>query len=532
MYSLLILFAVIIFACIFLNNASSRLGIPVLFAFILLGIIFGNSGLMSITDDDASFVGDLCSVALVFIMFYGGFGTSWTKAREVSLEAGLLSTLGVVLTAGIVGLFCHYLLGWNWVEAFLLGSVLSSTDAASVFFILRSKKLGLKNNTASLLEMESGSNDPMSNILTVLMLSIMQGKATAGSSALLLAGQLGLGVIFGICFAVVAVFAVKRIKFVTSGFNSLFFIAVAMLSYALPSIIGGNGYLSAYIVGLVLGNQHFEDKKEMVHFFDGFTSLAQVLIFFSLGLLARPLSLGRSIVPALLIFFILVVIARPVSVALLLSPFRRYKLREQALVSFSGVRGASSIVFAIVATVGGQVMENDLFSVVFCVVLLSIALQGSLIPFISRKLGMIDNSIDVMQTFSDFSETVDLQFSEILVRPDDLWCGKKVKDLGLPKDVLLCSIVHADGTRSIPVGNSVLNAGEVVIMCSRECDASRKLHIHSTQLSNDNKWVGSRIMDLPYSRGQILMIQRGEETIIPNGNTVLHGDDIIYINQD
>lgn len=532
MYSLLILYAVIIFICIFLNNASSKLGVPVLFAFILLGIVFGDSGLMSITDDDASFVENLCTIALIFIMFYGGFGTSWNKAKTVALPSGLLSTLGVAMTAGVVGVFCHYLLGWGWMESLLLGSVLSSTDAASVFFILRSRKLGLKNNTASLLEVESGSNDPASNMLTIMMLAIMQGKATAGSSALLLLEQLGLGAIFGICVAVAASFIIRRVKFATSGFNSLFLMAIALFSYAVPSLVHGNGFLSAYIVGIVLGNQHFDGKKEMVHFFNGLTSLMQVFIFFSLGLLARPAALIHAVLPALFVFFVLMVIARPLVVAAILAPFRRYDIRQQSLISFCGIRGASSIVFAIMATNGQTELANDIFSVVFCVVLLSIAFQGSFIPLVAKNLGMVDNSVDVMQTFNDFSENVDLQFSEIEIAANGPWTGQRIKDLSLPKDVLLCAVIHQDGTKTIPNGSTVLREGDVVIICSRECKPSRKVHIHSTVLAESNKWNGSQIKDLPYSSGQLLMIQRGDKTIIPNGNTVLRSGDVLYINQD
>ena len=175
---LLIIGALIIFTCIFLNKVSSSLGIPVLLLFILLGVVVGWRDEVSIEITERA--GDACTVALIFIMFYGGFGTNWKAARPVAVESGLLATFGVALTAGIVGLFCHFALGWNWVEGMIMGAVISSTDAATVFSILRTRKMGLRNNSAPMLELESGSNDPCSYMLTAVMLSVLAGTASGG----------------------------------------------------------------------------------------------------------------------------------------------------------------------------------------------------------------------------------------------------------------------------------------------------------------------------------------------------------------
>ena len=255
---LLCLIAVIVVTCIILNNASDKIGMPVLLAFILLGIFFGNNGLVPIKFDNYSFAENICTVALIFIMFYGGFGTRWESAKPVILPSALLASLGVVMTAGLTGLFCRFVLSWGWVESFLMGSVISSTDAASVFSILRAKKLGLKNNTAPMLEVESGSNDPFSYMLTVLMISLLNGSASGGSIAWMLFAQLVFGAGFGWLIAKISIYAIKRLNFPTSGFDSLFVFAVALFSYAVPSLVGGNGYLSTYIVGMMLGNCTFK----------------------------------------------------------------------------------------------------------------------------------------------------------------------------------------------------------------------------------------------------------------------------------
>lgn len=405
----LILIGIVILMCIWLNNISSRIGIPTLLAFIVLGMVFGYNGLIPVHFEGPGFAKEICTVALIFIMFYGGFGTRWNSAKPIIKEATLLASLGVIVTAGLTGLFCHFVFRWGWSESFLLGSVISSTDAASVFSILRSKKLGLKNVTAPLLEVESGSNDPFSFMLTVLMLSIMTGLASVGGTTTMIILQLLFGVGCGVGIAKLASWAMKRFPIKGAGFDSLYIFAIAILSYSIPDSIGGNGYLSAYIVGIILGNSEFKGKKELVHFFDGITGLMQVIIFFSLGQLARPSHLHKVILPALIIFLFILLIARPMAVMGILTPFKKHPIRQQLLISFVGLRGAASIVFAIIATTSLPLLNTDIFNTVFCIVLISISLQGTLIPWVAKKLDMTDDDEDVLQTFNDYSDSVEVK---------------------------------------------------------------------------------------------------------------------------
>ncbi len=526
----LILIAVVIFICIALNNISAKVGVPVLLAFILLGIAFGNNGLFPVRINDYESVENICSIALIFIMFYGGFGTSWSAARCVSVEAGLMASLGVFLTAGVTGVLCHFLLHWGWLESLLLGSVLSSTDAASVFSILRSKRLGLKNNSAPILEVESGSNDPCSYMLTVVMLSLMQTSVSAGHVAWMVFSQIVFGAAFGVGIAFGAKYLLKRITF-SPGFDSMFIFAVAVFSYAIPQIVGGNGYLSTYIVGIILGNSTFADRKKLIHFFDGFTSLMQVLIFFMLGLLAHPAALGKAVVPALVTFAVMFFVSRPLSVAAILTPFRKYGLRQQAFLSFSGLRGASSIVFAIMATVGNQALENDIFNIVFCIVLLSISIQGTLIPAVAKRLDMIDKDSDVMKTFSDFSEETTMQFSEITVTKESRWNGSTVKEIGVPKNLLLCTIVRRDGSSVVPTGHTLICEGDRIVLCTKAASDDKYMKIAQHELPAGHKFVGRTIKELPYSRHRIVLIRRGNEELIPHGSTVLQAGDVLFINR-
>lgn len=523
----LILIGIVILLCIALNNVSSRIGIPTLLAFIVLGMVFGNNGLIPLQFEDHSFAKETCTVALIFIMFYGGFGTRWDAARPIVREAALLASLGVITTAGLTGLFCHFALRWGWVESLLMGSVVSSTDAASVFSILRSKKLGLKNNTAPMLEMESGSNDPFSYMLTALMLSIMGGNASGGSIAWMLFAQLAFGAGCGVGIAKLASWVLERFKIKGEGYDSLFILAVAVLSYAVPDLIGGNGYLSAYIVGIMLGNSEFPGKKALVNFFDGITGLMQVLIFFLLGLLARPALLHRVILPALAIFLFMLLVARPVAVNSILTPFRKYPLRQQILVSFVGLRGAASIVFAIMAMTDNPLLQNDIFNIVFCIVLISISLQGSLIPWVAGKLKMVDKESDVMKTFNDYSEGTQMQFGSIDIAPGSSWDGRIVMELGLPKNVLI-ALVLREGERIIPRGYTRLQAGDKAVIVTKAFDDSETYLVEKT-VKRGGKRAGRTIRETSGS-GLVLLVRRGGEEIIPSGDTLLlEGDRLVIL---
>ena len=522
----LILIVVVILTCIWLNNISSRIGVPTLLAFIVLGIVFGNVGAIPVYLDDHSFAKDVCTVALIFIMFYGGFGTRWEAVKPVVRESVLLASVGVIVTAGLTGLFCHFALRWGWAESFLLGAVVSSTDAASVFSILRAKKLGLKNNTAPMLEMESGSNDPCAYMLTAIMISIMNGTASGGSLTWMLFAQLVFGAGLGFGIAKLASWALQRMQFSTEGFDTLFIFAVAIAAYAVPDLLGGNGYLSAYIVGIILGNEEFKGKKSLVGFFDGLTGLMQVLIFFLLGLLARPAELHKAILPALAISAFMLLVARPAAIHWILTPFRKYPLKQQGLISFVGLRGAASIVFAIMAITGVEALGTELFNIVFCIVLISISLQGTLIPWIARKLDMLDAGANVMKTFNDYSENTEMQFSQINIGSGSPWDGKKVMELGLPKNVLIALVIR-DTERIIVHGDTLLQAGDKAIVVTKTFEDTQTYLVEKT-VKPGGKRAGHAISEFS-GDGLVLLVKRGDQEIIPSGDTVLEAGDVLVL---
>lgn len=525
---LLLLAATAMFACVAFNKLSGRLGVPALLAFLLLGMAFGSDGIFKIPFDNYAMAEQVCSFALIFIMFYGGFGTNWRAARPVAGRAILLSTAGVVLTAFFAGLFCRLALGFPWLDSFLIGAVLGSTDAASVFSILRARNLALKENTASLLEVESGSNDPCAYMLTAVLLTAMQGGVSVADVLRLVLAQVGYGLAFGFGIALIASVLLKRLRFGAAGFDAVFVVAVALLAYAAPSVLGGNGYLSVYIAGIILGNSEIRNKSTLVPFFDGVTGLMQMLLFFLLGLLCLPSQMPKVVLPALAIALFLTLIARPAAVFLLLAPIKS-SLGQKLVVSWSGLRGAASIVFAVMAVISPAMTNYDIFHIVFLVVLFSISLQGSLLPAVSRRLKMIDANADVRKTFTDYSDEAPVQFIQFTVTPQHPWAGRAVRELILPPGTVLVTLQRS-GTQLAPNGDTVLEAGDLLILCAMAPGDLQGVHLTERQLEADDLTHGTRIRDLPRREGAlIVLVQRGETFLIPNGDTALMPGDVLVI---
>lgn len=526
----LLIVSAVMFLCVLFNKVSSKLGIPMLLAFIVLGMFFGSDGVVKIPFDDYKVAEQVCSVALIFIMFYGGFGTKWSTAKPIAGKSVLLSTVGVILTALLTGVFCHFALRMELLESFLVGAVISSTDAASVFSILRSHKLNLKYNTSPMLEMESGSNDPCSYMLTIIILTIMQGASNGWQTAYMIFAQIVYGVLFGGLIAVIAVFILKKWKTTTAGFDAVFVLAIALIAYAAPAALGGNGYLSAYIVGIVLGNQPIRNKKSLVHFFDGITGLMQMLIFFLLGLLAFPSQLPKIILPALAIALFLTFVARPIAVFALLSPFH-CPLNQKILVSVAGLRGAASIVFAIIAVVSPATISYDIFHIVFFIVLFSILLQGSFLPLISRKLHMNDTSNDVMKTFNDYTDEVPIRFIQFTIPKGHKWHNKQLKDILLPPGTILVLIIR-DEQKIVPKGSTVLQAEDMLVLSAKKAKRVEGINLSEVKIEKDNEAIGKPLSEVTkaYPDGLIIMIQHEGRIIIPKGDTIIRENDLLVIN--
>ncbi len=492
-------------------------------------MLFGSDGLFKIPFEDYAVANKICSTALIFIMFYGGAGTRWSAAKPVAVKAILLSSLGTVLTALLVGFFCWFVLKIDFLESFLIGSVICSTDAASVFSILRSKKMNLKYSTASLLELESGSNDPFSYMLTVIVISLMQGNQFDGSLVfVILAKQLIIGTGCGFIIAFASRFLLRTFNFI-KGFDNVFLVAVALFAYAFPNVLGGNGYLSAYIAGIVIGNSKIPNKLGVVQFFDGMNGLMQITIFFLLGLLSFPSRLPNVAGTAMLIVLFLTFVARPLAVFVLMTPFRS-KLNQQTLVAWVGMRGAASIVFAILAISGaGNYIQIDLFHIVFFIVLFSIFIQGSLLPWLGKKLDMIDDTADVMKTFNDYADEVPVQFIQFRLKAGHPWENKQLSEVTLPPESIL-TLIQRDGKQILPRGKTQLLADDLMILSGKKNDEIEGVRLYERELDKDDDWTNKRIMDIPNCENLIILIKRNGHLVIPKGDTLLKRDDVLVIN--
>ncbi len=527
--NVLIFIGIIVLVSVFLSEISDKFGIPMLLIFILFGVIVGSSGLLE-TFDNFDFANNVCSVALIFIMFYGGFGTRWKAAKPVAGRAITLASLGVFFTAAITGVFVHFALGFPLLEALLLGSVIGSTDAASVFSILRRRKLSLRDNTDSLLELESGSNDPFSYILTVVCLSLMVEGITAGQAFLMLFLQVAVGLAVGGFLAILFVFLIRKNIAFKGGGNEVFATAIALLGYALAEILSGNGYLSVYIIGIVLGNQEFASKRSLVAFFDGINMLAQILIFFVLGLLSNVHGIVKAFPYALAIMLFMTFVSRPVSVFGLMSLSKRSYLQQKLVVSWAGIRGAASIVFAIVA-VSAVELQQDLFHIVFTVVLLSLAFQGGLMPLVAVKTKMYDPHGDVMKTFTDYEEERKLHFVTTAIYDDHPWIGRKLQDVFLPNDIRVV-LVERDGAQFIPNGETVFEQGDSLTLSALHYDeALNQIELNERTVKEGDRFAGRFIRDLKlHANERIVLLERDGDVIIPTGDTQILVDDLIVIN--
>ncbi len=527
---LLLITALLIISCILFDKLSRRIGVPTLLIFIVLGMLFGSDGLFKIPFDNYPLAEQICSIALLFIMFYGGFGTNWKAAHPVAGKAIVMSTLGVVATALLTGGFCCLVLKMDWLEGLLIGSVISSTDAASVFSILRSKKLNLKGGLASLLEIESGSNDPVAYMMVIIVLSLMSEKSGT-SIPYLLFSQITYGLAFGLLIGFIAVKILKKVNFGNNGLNTIFVFSVALLAYALPAALGGNGYLSVYLAGIILGNSKIADKIALVHFFDGITNLMQIFLFFLLGLLSFPSRMPQILLTSLAIALFLTLIARPAAVGLLLTPLR-VPLRQQLLVSFAGLRGAAAIVFAIFVTVSRGETQYDIFHIVFCVALLSVALQGTLLPWISKKLNLIDTEESVLKTFNDYQDDSSTALIQLKVGEKHPWIGKNLTEINLIAHALVVIIKRGEDTL-IPQGNTEIQKGDVLILsCETYQEDIDQVNLSEIEITPDHAWRDKQISEVALPSGTlVVMLKRKSGTVIPKGDTRIHPNDILVLSE-
>lgn len=471
--NILLIGSILLFVSIAVSKTSARFGVPTLLLFLIVGMLFGSDGLGIQFNDmkDAQFVG---MIALCIILFSGGMDTKFHEIKPVLAPGLVLSTVGVLLTAVFTGIFIWWLSGMQWsniyfafLPSLLLASTMSSTDSASVFAILRSQKMNLKHNLRPMLELESGSNDPMAYMLTIVLIQLITAESNgAGAIVISFLQQFIFGGLIGYGTGKLAVYIINKLNLDNKSLYPIFMLAVVLFTFSVCDLFKGNGYLAVYISGMMIGNSKIANRKEISTFFDGLTWLFQIIMFILLGLLVNPREMLDVACVAMLIAGFMILIGRPLSVALCLLPFRKITARSKLYISWVGLRGAVPIIFATYPVVANVEGADQIFNIVFFITLLSLILQGTTLPFFARKLGL---SAPMEKTGNDFGvelpDEIDTDLTDITVTPALIADGDTLKDMSLPQGTLVM-IVKRGTEFLVPNGSLHLQVGDKLLLIS------------------------------------------------------------------
>ncbi len=457
--------AVLILISIIANKVSGRLGLPALLIFIFVGMLAGSEGPGGLEFSDPVVAQSIGVVGLALILFSGGIDTRWSEVRPVLTKGLALSTVGVALTALIVSVAAIVLLGFSTLEGFLLGAIVSSTDAAAVFSILRSRRASLKGELRPLLEFESGSNDPMAIFLTIGAIALlMQPGASFFSLVPLFMQQMAVGSLLGYGMGTGTAWLINTVKLEYEGLYAVITLASALLVYGLTTIVGGNGFLATYIAGMVIGNSAIVHRKSLIRFHEGIGWLMQITLFLTLGLFVFPSEILPVLVPGIIISFVLIFIARPVAVYIALLPWKM-KRNEKIMISWVGLRGAAPIVLATFPLLAGVPQAHVFFNLVFFMVIASALLHGTSIPSVARLLeiaaplpGRSRFGIEMEPREGSKSELI-----ELVVPQGSLAAGRPIVSLGLPAGTLI--ILLAKGSEQFsPRGDTIIEEGDTLLI--------------------------------------------------------------------
>ncbi|MFA5177813.1 MAG: potassium/proton antiporter [Candidatus Omnitrophota bacterium] len=469
--TILLWVAVLIFVSAVSSKLSDRFAIPALLLFLVIGMLAGSEGIGGIHFDNAQLAKSIGIIALIFIIFSGGLDTNWKDTRAVAWPGVVLSTLGVLLTAVITGLCAVYILKFSFLEGMLLGSIVSSTDAAAVFSILRSKRISLKSPLKPLLEFESGSNDPMAVFLTVSFISILTLKNMSIVSLIpRFFLDMGMGALIGYLMARFIVFFINRLKLYYEGLYPVIMISLVLLTYVIAVFLKGNGILAVYLAGLMLGQAEFPNKRMIVRFHDGLAWLMQIAMFVTLGLLVFPSHIVPLIGAGLLLTLLLMVVARPVSVFLCLLPFK-ISTRKKAMIAWVGLRGSVPIILATFPFMAGIAQADTIFNIVFFIVIASVLIQGTSIPIISKMLKLDAPWANRKSYPIEFEKTegMDAELTDIIVPYNSGSAGKMIRGLNVPEKCLIMLISRNDKF-IIPAGPTIIEGGDVLLVLANTED--------------------------------------------------------------
>ena len=490
MENILLVWALLLFVAVVAGKVAYRFGAPALLLFLGVGMVFGLNFINFQSFELTQFIGML---ALCIILFSGGMDTKFTEIQPIMAPGIVLSTFGVAATALLCGTFMYFFSGWVGLQmsfpvALLLAATMSSTDSASVFSILRSKKQGLRQNLRPMLELESGSNDPMAYMLTISMLSVVLSPSSdvgIWNAIMKFVVQMLVGAAMGFGIGRLAVFAINRINIRNNmSLYSVLLLAFVFFSFAFTSLLWGNGYLAVYITGLVVGNNKLAHRGHLVTFFDGFTWLAQIVMFLVIGLLVNSRELLNPEVLLLggAVAAFMILVARPVSVFLSLAPFRRFTLKARFYISWVGLRGAVPIIFATYPIVSGVGNGSLIFNVVFMGTLISLLVQGTTVSSMANWLGLAYEEKEPLFKVG-IPDSIKSNFSELEVTDSMLGNGNMLRDIAIP-DKTLVVMISRGGDYFVPRGSTELAVGDRILVVSDKSDEELQQMYESLGIKN------------------------------------------------
>lgn len=481
----LLIASILLLMSLLIGKTGSKYGVPTLLLFLIIGFIAGSEGL-GLQFSSPRITQYIGVMALNIILFSGGMDTQFSEVKPVVARGIVLATAGVLLTAFLTAGFIYWLtnnvmqtVAFTFLQSLLLGGILSSTDSASVFSILRSRGLSLKENLRPLLELESGSNDPMAFLLTILLIQMIHmPHINALEIVFEFVKQLVLGSLSGFILGKLAVRFTNKINLDNDALYSVLLLAVMFFLFGFSSFIGGNGYLAVYVGGVLMGNHRFVHKRSSMKFFNGLSWLFQIIMFLTLGLLVNPSELLPIAGVGILVGLFMILVSRPVAVLLSLAPFRGMSAKARFFTSWVGLRGAVPIVFATYPWISAVPHAKIMFNIVFFITILSLLIQGTTVSSMAHwlKLALPRTKSKKLKEFDvEFSDEIKSAMSEITVKAEMLQNGQRVMDISLP-DKTLVVMVKRDSRYFIPRGNTQLEVGDSVLVITDDEEALKETY--------------------------------------------------------